>query len=162
MLVSGVTNPETILSVHRGLIRAILEWGAILYSGAAKKILNRLDTQLYVSLRLAMGLMKSTPTSILLAESGEATLSIRREAALYRNAIRLTSWFDNPVYPRIKMLKEKAISNSYLPKYVRETALVTHIGPIGEIFERVRKPKRSSYFDHSWVNIGTDLEKNVH
>lgn len=66
---SGGTCPETVLLVYKGLTRAILEWGAILFAGAAKNQLKRLDTQQYASLRIILGCMRSTPIPIILVEA---------------------------------------------------------------------------------------------
>lgn len=105
--VSGGTNPETLLMVHSGLIRAILEWGGILIAGVAKKYLKKLDTVKYASLRAVLGCMKTTPIPILLSESREVTLSHRRDILLNRNAVRINSWRSKPLAPRIKLRNEK-------------------------------------------------------
>lgn len=87
--VSRGTNPNTLLMVHRGFITAILEWGAVLKAGATKKLLKKLDTIQYSSLRIILGCMKSSPIPIILAEANEIPLNYRRELILNRNALRL-------------------------------------------------------------------------
>lgn len=155
--VSGGTNPETLLLVHKCLVRATLEWGAILFAGAAKYLLKKLDTQQYASLRVILGCMKSIPTPILLAESNDLALRMRREELLYRNAIRIGSWKNNPVVPRIKLIHEKGNSRSQFPKYAKNIPLVTHLFPKVDLLDQGKHSKRPIYFDYEWVTIETDL-----
>lgn len=142
---------------HRGLVRAILEWGGILIAGAAKKYLKNLDKLQYSSIRTILGCMKSTPIPILLAEANEPTLSLRRERLLKRNSIRYSSWSENPISPRIKLLKEKAEANKRFPKYVINFPLVAHNNVALTLLSFEPKIKKPCYFDYPWEEISYDL-----
>lgn len=67
----------TLLIVYKGLIRSCMDWGCQLLvdvSSALAKILDRLQ---YAALRVALGVMCTTPTNVILHLSGDCTLNSR-------------------------------------------------------------------------------------
>ncbi|XP_044745335.1 uncharacterized protein LOC123307183 [Coccinella septempunctata] len=72
------SHPTTLLNVYRALVRPHLDFGGILYGRCAKAQLIKLDRVQFSVIRTALGLMKSSPTNIILAESGELPLQSRR------------------------------------------------------------------------------------
>ncbi|XP_062538538.1 uncharacterized protein LOC134206823 [Armigeres subalbatus] len=81
-VISGVKtggHPETMLNVHKALVRGTLEYGSTVYSNAAKTNLNKLAVINNQSLRKATGCTKSTPLNTLLAISGLESMPIRQE-----------------------------------------------------------------------------------
>lgn len=76
--VSWEANPEALLMVHKGLVRAHLEWDAILFAGARGTLTQKLDIVQYSSLRAALGCIRTTPIPLLLSEANEFPLALRR------------------------------------------------------------------------------------
>ncbi|XP_045463824.1 uncharacterized protein LOC123673381 [Harmonia axyridis] len=72
------SHPSTLLNVYRGLVRPHLDFGGILYGRCAKMQLLKLDRVQFSVIRTALGLMRSSPTNVILAESGELPLQSRR------------------------------------------------------------------------------------
>lgn len=151
------TNLETLLIVHKGLIRAILEWGAILLAGSAKRHLKELDRVQATSLRIILGCMRITPIPILMAEANESALNIRREILFKRGMIRICSWRHNPIAPRLKLLCEKADIDKKFPKYVKNFPLIRHFKDFLSVMNWDSVVKRPGYFDHPWMEIAHDF-----
>lgn len=72
------SHPSILLNVYKGLVRPYLDFGGILYGRCSRASLSKLDRVQFAALRSALGLMRSTPTSVILAESGELPLKFRR------------------------------------------------------------------------------------
>ncbi|KAK9876352.1 hypothetical protein WA026_012661 [Henosepilachna vigintioctopunctata] len=72
-------HPQTLLLLYKSLIRAHLDYGSIFVGRCSKKLFHKMNVVQYQALRVSLGLMKTTPTDIILAESGELPLSIRRK-----------------------------------------------------------------------------------
>lgn len=60
-LVTCGASPFLLLTVHKGLVRACLEWGATLLLNASISALGLLDRIEYESLRAALGYMRRLP-----------------------------------------------------------------------------------------------------
>lgn len=58
-------NRTSLKTLYIGLIRAVIDYGSIVYQSASKVVLKKLDTIHYEALRLCCGAMKTTPVSAL-------------------------------------------------------------------------------------------------
>ena len=88
-MVSGLcwgADRQSMLNIYKALIRSTVDYGCVVYSSACKTSLLKLERIQCKALRIALGAMKTTPTSALLVESEENPLSLR-----YRK-ISLTYW----------------------------------------------------------------------
>lgn len=63
------SDPETLLTLYKSLVRSIIEYGCFIYFPIRKNIAYKLEKIQYVAIRAALGFRKTTPTNILLAES---------------------------------------------------------------------------------------------
>lgn len=72
-------QPQNLLNLYRAIGRTHLDYGAMIYGGCSKAIINKMNAVHYQGIRTAMGYMRSTPINIILAESGEIPLTKRRE-----------------------------------------------------------------------------------
>ncbi|XP_026476392.1 uncharacterized protein LOC113382043 [Ctenocephalides felis] len=70
-------HPSSALNLYRVLIRPKLDYGSWIFSNSRK--IQDLDKIQYRCLRICIGAMKSTPTNVLLLESEEMPLEIRRK-----------------------------------------------------------------------------------
>lgn len=156
--VSYGANPGTLMIVYKGLIRAILEWASILYASARQSLLVILDRVQYAAIRIILGFMRSTPIPILLSEAGEPPLTYRRSLLLNRNAVRLVSWNDNPVLPRLLKLRMLSEKRRGIPKYVAGFPLLQSLDSALELQGGTKKPSRPSNFDVSWSDLVFDLD----
>ena len=84
----GGANPALLLTVYMNLIRSYLEWGAPLFRCADGSALGILDRAQFGALRVALGCMRTTPTSVLLSEAGELPLSLGRSLLSGRFILR--------------------------------------------------------------------------
>lgn len=73
-------------------------------TGATKTTLKKLNAVQNQVLRTALGCMRTTPIPILLAEANEPPLEVRRNLILNKYALRISSWRDNTLVPRLKGL----------------------------------------------------------
>ncbi|XP_032675526.1 uncharacterized protein LOC116846151 [Odontomachus brunneus] len=72
------SHPLTILSVYRGLIRSILDYGGLALYDLPPGRTIQLDRVQYAALRCVLGFMRTTPTNVLLDQNAEWPLVIRR------------------------------------------------------------------------------------
>lgn len=71
-------HPNTLLTIYKGLVRAIMDWGSIFYANALAHELTSLDRIQYASLRNCLGCIATTPTNTLLYLAAEPPLHLRR------------------------------------------------------------------------------------
>lgn len=65
-------------AIYTGLIRAILDYGCVVYGSAASTSLKKLEVIQSQALRICSGAFKTTPNAALLVEMGEMPLEMRR------------------------------------------------------------------------------------
>ena len=106
--VSWAVSPFLLLLVYRGLVRAYLEWGSPLFAGAGRSALGILDRAQYEALRVALGCMRSTPLAVLLSESGEPPLGLRRSLLGGSFILRNAASRDGLLAPKLSLLFEKS------------------------------------------------------
>lgn len=82
-------HPDSQLKIYKAMIRSKLDYGASIFGDAAKTNLHKLDTIQNSALRLALGCLKTTPTNVLLNESGELPLNIRRNWIARKEQIKM-------------------------------------------------------------------------
>lgn len=153
----GGDNPEVLIKVYKGLIRAHLEWGAVLFAGSTRKVLKALDRVRYQALRTYLGCMRTTPIPVLLSEAGEPPLKVRRDRILKRFSIRIFTWRDNPLGPRIRGFKEKLKNNPRPARYLSRFALLEAMKPVSEIVSLKARSRRPGYYDYSWNELSYDI-----
>lgn len=151
--VSWGANPEVLLRVYKGLIRAHLEWGAVLFAGSTGSVLKALDKAQYQALRTALGCMRTTPIPVLLSEAGESPLKLRRARILKRYSVRIATWRDNPLAPRLKGLRERLKSNMTPAKFMLKFSLLETLEPVTDIVGLKTRCKRPGYYDYPWNEL---------
>src|SRR6266568_3477748 len=82
-------SKSILLSVYKGLIRSILDYGSILFSCASKTLLAKLDSIQYKSLSICVGSLKGTPLSSIQFECEESPLAIRRSIASLKYMVKV-------------------------------------------------------------------------
>jgi hypothetical protein len=78
--VAGVwwgAHSRCMIKLYRGLVGSVLEYGSVYYSGIARTHMLRLKRVQYPGIRIALGLMCSTPNNSLGVLSGKAPLAKR-------------------------------------------------------------------------------------
>lgn len=86
----------TLLRIYRALIRSQLDYGCQAYASAPPSTLKMLDPIHHMGLRLSTGTLRSSPVISLYAESGEPSLSYRREKLSLQLYCRLSSMQGTP------------------------------------------------------------------
>ena len=150
--VSWGASPALLLTVCRNLVRAYLEWGAPLFRCASKSALRILNCAQFGALRVALGCMRSNPTSVLLSEAGEPPLSLRRSLLSSRFVIRNFSWWGNPLLPRLQLLSERIAAGRLRLLPSRCGLLASYLGVLG-LVERRYRSRRPSFFDVPWSEL---------
>lgn len=91
-------DPKVLTSIYKSLVRSHLDFGTQALIRCSKSLLHKLDLTQYASLRVITGCMKSTPIPILLAETSEIPLSLRRECLATRYLTKTYALLGHPVY----------------------------------------------------------------
>lgn len=102
-------DPNISLMVYKAYTRSILDFGSTWYSQAKNTNLQKLDKVHNKGLRICLQLLKSTPIDILMAESGEVPLSIRRKFLADKYIIKLYEC-KSPLYDRIQELSIRVLT----------------------------------------------------
>ena len=80
---------KTLLQLYRSLVRPIIEYGAVIYAAASENQLKKVETIQNTFIRIALGVMKTSPIPSLQVESGIQPLYFRRveQSLRYTNKI---------------------------------------------------------------------------
>lgn len=113
--ISWGADPTMALLYYRATIRSIFDYGSFLYGVAAPTVISKLDKIQYRALRLATGLLQSTPINVLLAESGEPPLQLRRELLAKRTLASLYSR-NNRIFSTIAQLSINDLTKQFWEK----------------------------------------------
>lgn len=154
-------HPDSMMTIYRGLTRALLEWASILFMNSCRKKLKTLDKIQYSALRTIMGCMKSTPIPILLSEAGEPPLERRRSLLINRNLVRVSSWNENPVSNKIESILIHTQQRKQLPKYLTNFSLIKNYTLVNDLMTTHKKPQKASYFDVNWSTLIFDIGNNI-
>ena len=84
-------DPNISLIIYKSYIRSIIDYGSIFYNQAAKCHLEKIDKVQAQSLRLCIGVMKSSPIPCILAETLLTPLSHRRKILGTKYILKLYS-----------------------------------------------------------------------
>lgn len=84
-------DPNISLLIYKSFIRSIIDYGAIFYDQSAKSHLEKIDKIQNQSLRLCLGVMRSSPIHCILAETQVTPLSHRRKILGTKYLLKLYS-----------------------------------------------------------------------
>ncbi|XP_046750589.1 uncharacterized protein LOC124413847 [Diprion similis] len=73
-------DPHTLLILYKSSVRSLMEYGSFIYFPTHKKLMAKIEQIQCAAVRIILGLRKTTPTNILIAES---KLPFMRERACY-------------------------------------------------------------------------------
>ena len=82
-------SKRCLLTIYRALIRSVLDYGAIAYDTAARRIKARLDVLQGKALRICCGAMVGTATCALQNECREQPLSLRRRKLQIQYSVKI-------------------------------------------------------------------------
>ena len=97
----GADRPS-LMNKYKALIRSIFDYGCIVYSSACTTSLRKLDRVQFKAQRIALGAMKTKPTSALLVEAEETPLSLRFTKLSFTYWVRLQGSANNPAISVLK------------------------------------------------------------
>ena len=106
------SDRTSLLRIYRSLIRSKLDYGCQIYSSAPEHILKSLNSVHNEALRLCTGAFRSSPVVSLYAESGEPSLTIRRQQMSLQHYIRLARLPGTPAYNAIHNEDTVALFNN--------------------------------------------------
>ena len=98
------SHPSILLNIYKGLIRSHLDWGSILFDKCDRKSKYLLDKIQFAALRNCLGVMRTTPTNIILDLAGEFPLEIRRNLLTKKFLIKISSWKKHPLLSLLKSI----------------------------------------------------------
>lgn len=162
--VSWGAAPALSLMVFRGLIRAYLEWGCQLYGSANASALAGLDRVQNSALRVALGVMSTTPIPVLLSESGEIPLAYRRKMLTQRFIIKNYLWRSNPLIPRLSLLSERIHSSACrMPVTISKSPLLRNFESMRGELESMFRTNRPAEYDYKWdmLTMGLDVRLDL-
>ena len=82
----------TLLRLYKSLVLPIIEYGAVVYAGGCKTALKSLDTIQNTFIRIALGVMKTSPIAALQTEANIPPLSVRRMELTLRYTTKIKQY----------------------------------------------------------------------
>ncbi|KAL1446382.1 hypothetical protein WDU94_000026 [Cyamophila willieti] len=89
---------NVLLRLYNAFVLPILDYGSIVFGSANTSVLDKLNVVQNTALRLVSGALRTSPIPSLLAECGQAPLSVRRNILAINYACRVASNPQNPMY----------------------------------------------------------------
>lgn len=89
-------HPSTLITAYRRLVRSVLEWGCQVMYPLGKRESLVLDRLLFACASVACGLMRTTPTNVLLDVVGEQPLVYRHRYLLSKHLSKVVARKDHP------------------------------------------------------------------
>ena len=90
-------HPDTLLTLYKSYVRSIMEYGSFIYFPTRKAEVQKIERIQYEAIRAALGLRKSTPVNILLAESKLQYIEHRAQYLGYRYLCKTFSNLSSPL-----------------------------------------------------------------
>ena len=149
-----------LLNLHENFTLSTIDYGAVLYSGASKTNLNKLDSVHTSGLRLAIGAFRTSPTQNILIEAGFLPLRLRREV---QTATYATDILQNMNHPeRITMIKKMKDESSNMRKnsfFDRAKVILNEIDLTKNEFLVIESSNKVPW-TNSKIKIDLDLTKH--
>jgi len=101
----------TLLTIYRSLIRSQLDYGCQIYASASKTSLSMLDTVHHQGVRFALGAFRTSPVESLYVESGEPSLTHRRDKLSLQLHARIESMPNTPAHQAASSRHADALFN---------------------------------------------------
>lgn len=128
------SHPSTLLSVYKGWIRSMLDYGWIAFVDVYRDAARILDGIQFRILRIVLSLFVTTPTNVILHLTGEMPLHIRRRFLTDRKVVKLLD------APREVSILFRILDRSDNSRFVSTLSLESYF--LGSLFSM-----RDSYLD---------------
>ena len=89
-------NSEILVRMYKSMILSKMDYGSIVYSGARKSHLKKLDTVHGMGLRLAIGAYRTSPLTSIYSETGVPPLHIRRSRLMLNYGTNIWAQPEHP------------------------------------------------------------------
>ena len=137
-----------------------MEWGAPLFRCAGGSALAIHDRAQFGALRVALGCMRTIPTSVLLSEAGEPPLPLRRSLLSGRFILRNFFLRGSPLIPKLQLLHERVAAGRLRLLPSRCGLLTSYLSVLGVVEGRHRS-RRASFFDVPWRELSFEVGLTV-
>lgn len=107
------SDPKSLLFIYKAKIRSHLDYCSHLFTFQSKVLASKLDRIQHKALRIILGLVKSTPTNVLLVESNELPLTHRRILLASKLLLRFFSTNDHLLFSKIRFLNQLCQENQF-------------------------------------------------
>ena len=91
-------DQETLLQLYRAMVRSRMDYGAIVYGSASEPTLKPLDIIANDYMRIATGMLKTSPIQSLQAITNEKPLALRRKELTMKYYFKMRTQLGNPVH----------------------------------------------------------------
>lgn len=97
-------EPRTLLCIYKGLIRGSMEYGCAFFPYNNNSTMSKLNSIQFKSLRLCLGLRRTTPTNVILAEAAEGPLIERFKLLTARYILKIFSLYSHTALNKLPEL----------------------------------------------------------
>ncbi|CAH2009813.1 unnamed protein product [Acanthoscelides obtectus] len=103
----------SLMRVYRAILRSKIDYGSICYTTASKNSLKKLDVLQHKAIRLAYGLLRTSPVESIHVLANEPPLHLRREYLALRYAAKISSLPDNPAHHITVKCSSRGLYSNY-------------------------------------------------
>lgn len=156
-------DPSTLLSFYKSFTRSIIDYCSYIYFPTQKDRILKLERIQFSAIRLALGLRKSTPTNILLAEANLLSLHIRAKLLCNNFLLKVYSKTDTITRNTIDKHARKIIFNCSLNIDTLRRCIKSIVGIKHQIYEDTHASIYNYHFNifREPINIDFDLGKSL-
>lgn len=97
-------EPRTLLCIYKGLIRGSMEYGCAFFPYNNFSLMSKLNSIQYKALRICLGLRRTTPTNVILAEASEGPLTERFKLLTARYIFKIFSLYSHAALDKLSEL----------------------------------------------------------
>lgn len=151
-------HPQTLLNIYKGLVRPRLDWGSQIFNVTSKKNLKKLDVIQFAALRTSLGLMRTTPTNILLDMAGEPPLCARRKYLSQKFILKTFSFTSSPLRSEITTLCDNI--GYYDSRSIKSNLVETRI-EMNDMIDELIILDRPSIFNFAYQNRFVDIKDHI-
>lgn len=97
-------EPRTLLCIYKGLIRGSIEYGCAFFPYNNSSLMSKLNSIQFKALRFCLGLRRTTPTNVILAEAAEGPLTERFKFLTTRYILKIFSLYSHTALNKLSEL----------------------------------------------------------
>ncbi|CAH1958305.1 unnamed protein product [Acanthoscelides obtectus] len=146
----------SLMGVYRAILRSKIDYDSICYTTASKNSLKKLDVLQHKAIRLAYGLLRTSPVESIHVVANEPPLPLRREYVALRYAAKISSLPDNPAHHITVKCSSRGLYSNYRDCPISERIIRTDFN-----LNNLQNTYSYSLYSPPWTMRLTDINTSL-